>query len=242
MEGRPVDVRCERCKATYRFDEAQVPAEGLTVRCTTCGHVFLVRKKVLAVTVPVRAGEGARPPVPASSVEAPRPGDAPRQVAPTRPYGPTHPASARPPTPGPAVGPGGTAFYTPPTFPAEPAPSAPQPAAGRPAPQPFGPGSGDPSGRSAPAGAPAPLARARAGAGGAVPDMAGGVAPGPGAVPGTAGARTARPGEELRLTVELGPEEVAQVRRRQRLRTRLLVVALLVVTVGALAYVFWPGV
>ena len=220
-----MDVRCERCKATYRFDEAQVPAQGLTVRCTTCGHVFLVRKKVLAVTVPVRAGEGAGPPVPASSVEAPRAGDAPRQVAPTRPYGPTHPASARPPAPGPAVGPGGTAFYTPPTFPAEPAPpsagaASPSPAAAAPA-----------AGAVAPPGQPRP----------AKPRQAGPTEVPPRAAPGPAATRPARPGGDPRLTVELGPDEVAQVRSGRRRRTRLLVVALLVVTVGALAYVFWPG-
>ncbi len=224
-----MDVRCERCKATYRFDEAQVPAQGLTVRCTTCGHVFLVRKKVLAVTVPVRAGEGAGPPVPASSVEAARAGDAPQQVAPTRPYGPTHLASARTPGPGPAVGPGGTAFYTPPTFPEEPAP----PAAGAAPASPPAEGStaASASGAVAPPGQPRP----------ARPRQVGPAEVPPRAAPGPAAARPGRPGGDPRLTVELGPEEVAQVRGGRRRRTRLLVVALLVVTAGALAYVFWPG-
>jgi hypothetical protein len=53
--------------------------------------------------------------------------------------------------------------------------------------------------------------------------------------------RPALPGGDPRLTVELGPDEVAQVRGGRRRRTRLLVVALLVVTAAALAYVFWPG-
>ena len=186
-----------------------------------------MRKKVLAVTVPVRAGEGAGSPVPASSVEAPRAGDAPRQVAPTRPYGPTHPASARPPAPGPAVGPGGTAFYTPPTFPAEPAP----PAAGAAPASPSEAASTPASGAVAPPGQPRPARSHQVGPT-EVPARA---------APGPAATRPTRPIGDPRLTVELDPDEVAQVRGGRRRRTRLLVVALLVVTASALAYVFWPG-
>jgi len=37
-----MDVRCERCSSLYDFDESRVPAEGLSVKCTSCGHVFRV--------------------------------------------------------------------------------------------------------------------------------------------------------------------------------------------------------
>ncbi|MFZ5470207.1 MAG: zinc-ribbon domain-containing protein [Myxococcota bacterium] len=53
-----MDVRCERCKTEYEFDDARITEAGVTVKCTTCGHVFKVKKKALVVTVPVRPGEG----------------------------------------------------------------------------------------------------------------------------------------------------------------------------------------
>jgi predicted Zn finger-like uncharacterized protein len=51
-----MDVRCERCKTLYELDDARVSEAGTTVRCTTCGHVFRVRKKVLLLTEAVGAG------------------------------------------------------------------------------------------------------------------------------------------------------------------------------------------
>lgn len=52
-----MDVRCERCRAQYVFDDEQVTPGGLTVQCTNCGHVFKVKVKELVVTVPVKPGE-----------------------------------------------------------------------------------------------------------------------------------------------------------------------------------------
>lgn len=57
-----MDVRCERCRAQYVFDDEQVKPAGLPVQCTNCGHVLRVGKKELAVTSPVRQGERERPP------------------------------------------------------------------------------------------------------------------------------------------------------------------------------------
>jgi len=68
-----MDVRCERCRAQYVFDDDQVTAAGLTVQCTNCAHVFRVKKKELVVTVPVRPDELDRTPLPATAA-APRPG------------------------------------------------------------------------------------------------------------------------------------------------------------------------
>jgi len=68
-----MDVRCERCRAQYVFDDEQVTSSGLTVQCTNCGHVFKVKKKELVVTVPVKPGEMEGAPLPASAA-APRPG------------------------------------------------------------------------------------------------------------------------------------------------------------------------
>jgi predicted Zn finger-like uncharacterized protein len=75
-----MDVRCERCRAQYVFDDEQVTPAGLTVQCTNCGHVFRVKKKELVVTVAVKPEEMDAAPVPASSI-APRPAGAPPAAA-----------------------------------------------------------------------------------------------------------------------------------------------------------------
>lgn len=68
-----MDVRCERCRAQYVFDDEQVTASGLTVQCTNCGHVFKVKKKELVVTVAVKPEEMEGVPLPATAA-APRSG------------------------------------------------------------------------------------------------------------------------------------------------------------------------
>ena len=90
-----MDVRCERCRAQYVFDDDQVTPAGLTVQCTNCGHVFKVRKKELVVTVPVKPGEIQGTPLPASAA-------APRAQAPPATT-PSPPASGRILTPVPAT-------------------------------------------------------------------------------------------------------------------------------------------
>src|SRR3954468_9786995 len=39
-----MDVTCERCSTAYEFDDALVSERGTTVKCTTCGHQFKVRR------------------------------------------------------------------------------------------------------------------------------------------------------------------------------------------------------
>jgi predicted Zn finger-like uncharacterized protein len=61
-----MDVRCERCKTLYELDDARVSEVGTAVRCTTCGHVFRVRKSVQLVTEsgdPTDASSAGPPPV-----------------------------------------------------------------------------------------------------------------------------------------------------------------------------------
>lgn len=70
-----MDVRCERCRAQYVFDDEQVTPAGLAVQCTNCGHLFKVKKKELVVTVPVKPDELHGSPVPATAA-APRGGPA----------------------------------------------------------------------------------------------------------------------------------------------------------------------
>lgn len=43
-----MDVRCEKCLTEYEFDDAKVTEAGVTVKCTTCGHVFKVRRAASA--------------------------------------------------------------------------------------------------------------------------------------------------------------------------------------------------
>src|SRR5574342_472775 len=56
-----MEVRCERCRAQYAFADDQVGEHGLTVRCSNCGHLFKVKKKALAVTMPVSPEDGGTP-------------------------------------------------------------------------------------------------------------------------------------------------------------------------------------
>ena len=39
-----MDVRCEKCGTEYEFDANRIGANGVTVKCTACGHVFKVRR------------------------------------------------------------------------------------------------------------------------------------------------------------------------------------------------------
>jgi predicted Zn finger-like uncharacterized protein len=94
-----MDVRCERCRAQYVFDDDQVTPGGLTVQCTNCGHVFKVKVKELVVTVPVKPGEMDEAPIPATAAAPKPPSSAPEPAAPAAPSAPASP-----------VAPGATSF------------------------------------------------------------------------------------------------------------------------------------
>src|SRR5262245_47649213 len=73
-----MDVSCPRCKTEYEFDDARVPESGVTVKCTSCNHVFRVRKKA-AAAAPAPAPMPAMPmsrvgdeTIPHKSSQAPR--------------------------------------------------------------------------------------------------------------------------------------------------------------------------
>jgi len=57
-----MEVRCERCKTEYEFDDSRVTEAGVAVQCTTCGHIFKVKKKAVLITVPLQPGEEATAP------------------------------------------------------------------------------------------------------------------------------------------------------------------------------------
>ncbi len=52
-----MDVRCERCRTEYEFDETYLTDVGVAVKCTTCGHVFKVRRQPTPAPEPARARE-----------------------------------------------------------------------------------------------------------------------------------------------------------------------------------------
>jgi len=52
-----MDVSCPRCKTEYELEDARVPDDGVTVKCTQCAHVFRVKKKALVMTLPVKPEE-----------------------------------------------------------------------------------------------------------------------------------------------------------------------------------------
>jgi predicted Zn finger-like uncharacterized protein len=40
-----MDVRCEKCGTEYELDDAKVTEAGVTVKCTSCGNLFKVRRR-----------------------------------------------------------------------------------------------------------------------------------------------------------------------------------------------------
>jgi predicted Zn finger-like uncharacterized protein len=58
-----MDVRCEKCGTEYELDENRLKPGGVTVKCTTCGHMFKIRKRA-----PTNVGVAS--PVPVSNRSA----------------------------------------------------------------------------------------------------------------------------------------------------------------------------
>ena len=44
-----MDVRCEKCRTEYELDESKLKPGGVTVKCTNCGHMFKVRRRITAI-------------------------------------------------------------------------------------------------------------------------------------------------------------------------------------------------
>lgn len=56
-----MDIRCERCGTEYEFDDNRVTEAGITVKCSSCGHMFKIRKKSFVLTEPVVPGQEEAP-------------------------------------------------------------------------------------------------------------------------------------------------------------------------------------
>jgi predicted Zn finger-like uncharacterized protein len=50
-----MDVRCEKCLTVYDFDDSQVGASGVTVKCTQCGNLFKVKRRENTGELPLGA-------------------------------------------------------------------------------------------------------------------------------------------------------------------------------------------
>src|SRR3954468_20284557 len=81
-----MEVRCDKCQARYRVDDARIGPAGLTMRCGKCQNTFKVKRP-----------EAAAPP-PAAPPPAPPPAGATQILAAPKPAPakPATPAAARP--------------------------------------------------------------------------------------------------------------------------------------------------
>jgi predicted Zn finger-like uncharacterized protein len=96
-----MEVRCDKCQARYRVDDARIGPQGLTMRCGKCQNTF-------KVTRPATGGpsEAAKPAPKPALVPAPAPDGAtqmfvapkPAAAAAVKPVAPASPAPAKPAT------------------------------------------------------------------------------------------------------------------------------------------------
>lgn len=62
-----MEVRCDKCQARYRVDDARIGPQGLTMRCGKCQNTFKVMRSAAAVPPP-----DGPPPAPAARPAAPQ--------------------------------------------------------------------------------------------------------------------------------------------------------------------------
>jgi predicted Zn finger-like uncharacterized protein len=55
-----MDVSCPQCRTEYEFEDARIPDDGLTVKCTQCAHVFRMKKKALDLPRPTEESQPGR--------------------------------------------------------------------------------------------------------------------------------------------------------------------------------------
>jgi len=75
-----MEVRCDKCQARYRVDDARIGPQGLTMRCGKCQNTFKV----------------TRPAASAAAAEAPKPAPKPAAAAPSKPPVAAKPVPAKP--------------------------------------------------------------------------------------------------------------------------------------------------
>jgi predicted Zn finger-like uncharacterized protein len=114
-EGTSMEVRCEKCQARYKVDDARIGPQGLTMRCGKCQNTFRVTRSSAPLTAPGPAKPEsstmmfAAPSMakPAAAPAATRPPAAPLKPAVPRPG----PAAAAPTAAAPTEGAGRTMMF-----------------------------------------------------------------------------------------------------------------------------------
>ncbi len=95
-----MDVRCDKCQARYRIDDARVGPNGLTMRCGKCGNTFKVSKDSAASANVSKPAPAAAPEeVPGSTMMFKAPSAAPK-TAPAAPAKPSAPPAVPEEVPG----------------------------------------------------------------------------------------------------------------------------------------------
>ena len=72
-----MEVRCDKCQARYRVDDARIGPQGLTMRCGKCQNTFKVTKPE---PLPTLSNQAAVPPAPKPAAAAMKP--APKPIEP----------------------------------------------------------------------------------------------------------------------------------------------------------------
>ncbi|HEX4386322.1 MAG TPA: zinc-ribbon domain-containing protein [Myxococcales bacterium] len=87
-----MEVRCDKCQARYRVDDARIGPQGLTMRCGKCQNTFKVTRPAAGAPAPAPAAAKPPAPRPPPPGELPTPGGATEML-----YIPPKPAAAKPP-------------------------------------------------------------------------------------------------------------------------------------------------
>ena len=100
-----MEVRCDKCQARYRVDDARIGPQGLTMRCGKCQNTFKVMREAPAPTVPDQAAVPPRPAPAKPAAKAPESAANATMVFGQAPVAPSKPAmpAAKPAAPAPAA-------------------------------------------------------------------------------------------------------------------------------------------
>ncbi len=89
-----MDVRCDKCQARYRIDEARVGPQGLAMRCGKCGNTFHATRETAQPAAEPAPAPPAPSPAPVAAAAPPAKAAVPVAAAPTKAAAPV----AAPPT------------------------------------------------------------------------------------------------------------------------------------------------
>src|SRR5229473_1644487 len=97
-----MDVRCDKCQARYRIDEARVGPQGLAMRCGKCGNTFRATRETAQPVAEPASAPPAPAPAPVAAAAPPARAAVPVAAPPTKAAVPVAAAAkpaAAPPVP-----------------------------------------------------------------------------------------------------------------------------------------------